>query len=148
MLEPQLRAGDVPRLILQHPAHHLAQVATGEGVVADKSDAVRGQIRATDGHDLVAHRWRHPGVDPVSDDVVELAEAGVQIHDVEMVEVNVRQSQLGGQRLSGGDWHSGQVDPGEAAAGKRERHRNQVGAVATPQLQHAARFHRRRAEPE
>ena len=92
MLEPQFRAGDVPRLILQHPAHHLAQVATGEGVVADKSDAARSQIRAADGHELVAHRRRHPGVDPVSDDVVELAEAGVQIHDVELVEGDVLRS--------------------------------------------------------
>lgn len=80
---------DVARLEQHDVAGKITQPATRQGIVADIGDALRRQQFAEERHDPLAHHLRHPGIDPVHEDVVEAAERSRRGHDVEMVEADI-----------------------------------------------------------
>ncbi|MGY4451750.1 hypothetical protein ACVWZR_006410 [Bradyrhizobium sp. i1.3.1] len=77
------------------------------------------------------------------DDVVELPEACVDIHDVAMEKLDVAQAQCGDVSLAALDRHAAQVDTDEFADWILKGHRQQVAANAAAKLQHPATLDRR-----
>jgi hypothetical protein len=84
----------------------------------------------------------------VRDDVVELAQLRRgRLEDVEHAELDVGQCQLRRQAATARDGRGRQVDAEEAGLRQPVGHRYQVGAIAAPQLQHAAACHCGRLHP-
>jgi hypothetical protein len=65
---------------------HSPNVAPRIGVVTDVRNTFCGQVCAADFQQMAAHAGRYPGVDAMSDDVVELSEARVERLNVEVLQ--------------------------------------------------------------
>ena len=76
------------------------------------------------------------------DDVVELPEACVDIHDVAMEELDVAQAQCGDISLAALDRHAAQVDTDEFAVWILKGHRQKIAADAAAEFQHSATLDR------
>jgi len=135
-------------MVQHHLAQHLAGVPAGVGVVADEGDSRRCQQLTTHCHQLLTHVGRHPRIDPVRHNVIELAVFRPDLEDVRHLEGDVVELQSGHGSQSGGYWLIRQVDAGEVAGGQRVRHRNQVAGISASDLEHPAPGHRRRLHAE
>src|SRR2546425_1189646 len=78
---------------LENLPNRLAQVAPGIGVVAHEGDPLRGQMRAAHREYAVAHRLRDPRVDARCDNVIERPEPLGHVHDVEVTQGDVAQTE-------------------------------------------------------
>jgi hypothetical protein len=116
------------------------------GVVAHVGHAVRGQVLAADGEDLLLHGPGDPGEDAVADDVVELAQPGVDVEEAPRLQIQVLQAELCHEVASGLDLPRGEVDPHEAAFRHLDRHGYEVAAIRATQLQHPAAVRRSRLQ--
>ena len=141
LIDLLLRLRETPRVIAQHLADDGAEVSARVGAVADVGDPLGLEVRPANAQQLILHGARHPGIYAVRDDVVEHAQFGRDIHDVEMPQRDISQCQLLRQRLSIGDTARACIQAHELAAGQPVRHGYEIAAVAAPQLQYAAGFH-------
>src|ERR1035438_6774399 len=62
LFDPFLRWLDLADVKLHDLAHHASDMAAGQAIVAYKSDAVRSEATATNGHQLFPGLGRHPGI--------------------------------------------------------------------------------------
>ena len=106
------------------------------------------EVVRVDRQDLVLHLARDPGVHAVADDVVELAIARVDVEDARVPEVDVAQVELARNRTRVVDLANREVDADELRARRGNRHRNQVAAAGTPELEHSRLSDRRRCRSE
>ncbi len=143
-----LRLGHLPGMVEHHVAGDVEHVPAGIGVVAHVGHAIWGQVLPADGKDLVAHAVGDPGIDAVRDDVVELAQAGVHVHDVQVPERDVVQPQRRHCRLALGDLARGIVYAHELALRQAVGHGDEVASAGAAQLQHPAALDGRRAHPQ
>src|SRR5947208_8504270 len=111
-------------------------------IVTNVADPLRREVLFEDHHHLLAHCRRDPGIHAVSDDVVELPEACVDIHDVAMQQLDVAEAQCGDILLAALDRHAAQVDTDERAVWMLKGHRQQVAANAAAKLEHPATLDR------
>src|SRR5208283_1619855 len=121
-----------------HVAQHLANVTPRQRVVADVSYALGRQMIVRDSQNHVANWFGNPRINSVRDDVIELAELGANLHDVGRLQFQVLQAYLPGGFAAPEDRSLCKIEADKVTAGKRERHRNQIPAVAASNLKHAA----------
>jgi hypothetical protein len=81
-----------------------------------------------------------PGIDPVSDDVIELAVGSIDARDVRLPKFDVGQGRVQRWSCCLGDLPFGKVDADEARIGDRDGHRYQVVAGRASKLEHPARL--------
>ena len=103
-------------MLAQHLAQHLANVAAGIKVVADQGYARGRQPLPADCEQTVARVLRHPGINAVSNDVIELARLRAQIAQITGVDFDVAEAQGANVVASEGYRRRSQVDAQEAAA--------------------------------
>ena len=129
-------------------ARDVGRRAAGHRLVADQGDALRGEVRAAEGQQPVPEVWRHPGVKPVDDDVIEDAGPGGKIEHVHRLQPQVAHAE--GRRLSASHRERlrCQVDPEKFALGQHVGHAQEVDPVAAADLQQAAARGRRGLHPE
>src|SRR6185295_9121945 len=82
----------------------------------------------------------------VAEDVVEFSEGLIEIENADGAQVEIAEAEVVRLRAAGLDLAGGEIDPGEAARGQLERHRDEVPAVRAAELQDAAALGRRRVE--
>ena len=116
-------------------------------VIADQADTVGGEAAAVNLQDLLLDRGGHPGIDPVTEDVIESAEILAKVEDVGGPQLDIRQSQPFDDADALVNLARRQVDADESAARQGDRHRDQIAAAGATQFQHPAAFHRGRASP-
>src|SRR5260370_26838362 len=121
-------------MVKDHVAHDLLDVPAGIGVVADQCNAVRRQLRGADVEDLILNRGRHPSIDAMTNNVVELSKVRVDIQDVHDLEPDVGQSLAGSRFLSLRDLCLGQVEAHESTTRQSSGHRNQTASDPTTQV--------------
>ncbi len=137
------QVADVPAQRLPRGAPH---EAAGIAVVADEREAVGCERPREQREQRLADRRGHPRVHAVRDDVVP--RSAVERGEVALDEAHVRESQFGRGVARGADSERRDVAAGERRAGKRRRHRQQVGAVVAADFQHARGGDRGRVEAE
>ncbi len=146
--DPLLRVVDAVDLEGEQLAQRLAQPVAGQRVVADERDAVGRQHVRGEREQLLAHRVGHPRVDAVRDDVVKAPSGRLEVLDADLLEAHVGEAELVRARLGKVDRGAGQVEADEARVRQRERHAEQVAAVAAADLEHATARGRDRVEAE
>src|SRR5690606_16776620 len=143
-----VRVGELHAAIEHHVAHDAAAVPARLGVVADVGHAVGGEVAAADVQHARLHLFRHPGVHPVADDVVELADVLRDVEDVEVAQLDVFHA----ERLDGlpavGDLARGGVDAQAGASRVDLGDGHEVAAHGAAELQHPAAGGVRRLQPE
>src|SRR5579872_2777800 len=107
-------------------------------VVADVRDAVWGEMGFADVEDPFANRRGHPRIQPMGDDVVELAKTRIEVHQIELLQADVREPELIDQLLATRDGRLCKINAGEMTLWQGERHGNQVSTIATGQFQNSA----------
>ena len=139
-----LHAGEAAGVIPHHVADHVAEVRERVRIVTDVADSARRQVLLEDRHHLLAHvRW-YPRVHAVRDDVVELSEAWIDIHDVAMEEFDVAQAQRSDIFLAALDRHTAQVDTDELAVRILKGHGQKITADAAAEFKYSAALDRSR----
>ena len=110
MLKSMRRGITKRRTLRQMKEHHVADwlpsIKSRQRVVADIGDAVRSQVALTQDEDRLAHRLGNPGIDPMTDDVVELPQVAAiagQRHEVGLAQRNVAPTQITHDALPFGD---------------------------------------------
>ena len=145
--EPRARVGNIvdvePEDLPRHPAH----VAAGKRVVADERDTSWRELPRDDCEQRGAHLLGDPRVHAVGDDVIKRCRRGREIPQIQLLQREVGQAQRGRQLPSGGDRLRGEVATDERRSRQRSRHRNEVAAAATSDLEHSARRDRRCRHP-
>ncbi len=126
---------------------HAPQVTPGVGVVADERDTLRREATGDQVQHSVAHLRRHPRVDPVRNDVVELPRIGGNVAEVTLEQRDVGEPELRDELSARLDRTRGEIAAHEARRGQVRRHRDQVAAVAATQFERAAARDRRGTEP-
>ena len=129
----------VARRAAQHHriAHDLACLPAGIDVVADVGDAVGREVLAADAQDRVLNRRRHPAVDAVADDVVELAERSVDLRQVDRAQLDVARGPPPARPAALPHLHRRQVDAHRMRLRMARREGNQVAAGGASQFEHA-----------
>jgi hypothetical protein len=117
-------------------------------VVADIQYTVVVQMFPTDFQDFVLDHPRHPAVDTVTEDVVELAKRIVDIRDTQVTQLDVVQWQAAKLRVPVGNLSQGKINPKELAFGQILSHGDQVPTCGTAQLEDPRRTGRRRGDAE
>src|SRR5579872_1604277 len=133
-----LSAGNIADMEQHHVAKHLADAASGKGVEANEDDAARREVTMRDRHQPVAHRFGNPRIEAVRDDVIELSKRGTEVHDIGHIEPDIFETEIANLFASKRDGLYGEVESGEGAVRKHERHRNQVSPVAGAEFKDAA----------
>ena len=135
----ELRLGilELLRHIDQHVPDRLAQARARVHVVADDREPLAGEALCDDAKERLAHLRRNPGVDAVREDVIEAAERGVELDEVQRVKAGV--GAAAGLRRGAGprDRLPGQVDADKFRLRRAERHVDEVDALAAADLQDA-----------
>ena len=130
--------------------HHLADesacVPPGIGIVTDVRDPVPYEIARADGENGVLDLGRYPRVHTVAHDIVERTEVLVDVGDAHRLEAHVVDADDSCGGSSALDLSPGQIDPDERALRKRDRHRQQIPAGRTPNVEHSAAPNVRRRE--
>ena len=142
LVEALASAGHAADVEQHHLAQHLADVAARVGVVAHIGHAHGREPLGAHLQDALLHVGRDPRIQPVRDDVVELAEVVRERAHVQRPELDIRETELRNDGLTVRDRRLRQVDPDEPTLGQAERHRNNVRATAAAELQEAAAFDR------
>ena len=93
LLHAAAGVGKLARVIAHRIADDPAHVPAGEGVVADVGDAAGCQLPRADVEQLFLHVGRHPRIDAVRDDVVEYAGFFAEIAQVDLLELDVGETQ-------------------------------------------------------
>ena len=136
-----LHLGDGARerrgVIDHHVADHPADVPAGKRVVAHVRDAVRREIVPADREDPFPHGGRHPRIDAVANDVVELAPRRVDVGDVVLAQLDVGKAEGPDLSLALLDLARRKIDADEAGIRQLQRHRDQVVAAGAAEFQHA-----------
>lgn len=128
-------------LVLEDLSDHGAEVAAGEGVIADEGDAVGGEETAAEGQESVGYVLGDPGVDAVGDDVVEEAEVWVGVlegEDIGLEEVDVGEAELLDALVAASDGLGGQVKADEVAGGDGVGHGDEVAAFVAADFEDPA----------
>jgi hypothetical protein len=112
--------------IEQHVTQDLPLVLPRVRVVADECDTLRRQPRAAQGEQAIAHILRHPGVDAVRHDVIELALR--QVAQIHHPEIDVGEGERAGRFARRCHGPRRQIDPHEAALRQRVGERDDVAA--------------------
>src|SRR2546426_5812289 len=126
----------------QHPARDLAQMAARIDAVGDVSDALGSQTGTTDFQDPISDDWWHPRVETVGNDVIELAQISGQGHQVKLPQVEISELQSLDHRCAPGYRLRSAINAQELTPRQVVSHRQQVGPVATRQLEYPAVLHR------
>ena len=111
------RVVDAVRRRHQHVANGLPEAGAGQRVEADEGEPARPETLADDAHQRRTDSVGRPGVDAMGDDIVEVAEPGADIGEVEGVEGGVRRAALHRRRPGARDRRLVDVDPDEFRAG-------------------------------
>ena len=136
--DPLPRVGQVVDVEVQHLPHHPAQVAARIHVIAHERDAARREVLCKHREQAVPHLGRDPGIQPVRDDVVELAGVRPEVDQVARGERDVSQSQPRGRAPPRLDRSRGEVEADELALRQSVGHRQQVCRIAARDLEDAA----------
>ena len=95
-----------------------------------------GEEAAGQAQQMVPHRVGDPGIDTVGNDVVEWAQAGVQVEDVALSQFQVTQAQGLDQVLAHGDLPRREVDAQAPGAGQTLGQGDEIAAPGAANLQH------------
>src|SRR5262249_13847306 len=129
-------------------AHHLAddsaEMPAGKGVVADVSDAFGREIAFTDVQNFLLDIGRHPRINAMARNVIELSQTFLRIDNASLSKVHVIWSQRIEARLPSGNLARRQVYAHEPAVWQSLRHRNNVAPGGAAQFQKTTTIHRRR----
>src|SRR5581483_378648 len=137
-------AGSVTRLEKHHVTDHISNVSAGIGVIADISDAIRGQSFPADGEHFLLYFGRNPGIDTMSDDVVELALRACNVTQIDLLEFQVGEAESFRHRSPLLNGPLRKVYTQTLALREAESHGNQIRSIAATQFQNPAGFKQRR----
>src|SRR3974377_1162424 len=87
---------------------------------------------------LFAYQSGYPRINPVRDDVVELAEFGAELHDITVAQINIPELYQRGQGASLLNRAAAQVDSNELALWPLIRDRNEVRPITAAEFEYAA----------
>lgn len=152
-LEKSERVGDAlngvgvfVRLELEDVAGEGAEMAAGQCVVADEGDSVGSEQLLAEGEQMQADREWDPGVEAVSEDVVELADAGTDIEDVALKDADIGEAEILDALLGALDGQGGEVEADKFTVGQSAGHGDEVCAFIAGDLKDAAVVDGRRRE--
>ena len=141
---PQRPLGrDVQR---QRVAERLPQSPSRQHIVADVSDAGRGEIVARDAQNRLAHRRRHPAVDAVANDVVEGSVLRAQLRQALAAKTDVGKLQRRDSPQAIVDLALREIDPEKTGAREARSERDQIAAGGAAELEHPRGANGRRLE--
>ena len=146
----ETRMGIVLRMRAQQHriAHDLVRFPARIGLVANVGDAVSRQVLAADVQDRLLHRLRHPTVDAMTQDVVELAERLCHRHQILLEQFDVAQLQTLDTSAAVLNLRAGKIDSDRACLRIAHRERNEIAARRASQFKHARRAHVGRGKAE
>ena len=140
--------GNIACVILDHVPNSTTHVASGQRVVAHEGHAICRQMPRDQRHQMDANLRGNPRVEAVRDDVIEAAEIGGKLTQVEFQQLDVGESEITCHAPGVRDRPRGEIEAHEGRVRQRSRNRHQVRPVAARELQHTAGCGRRDVETE
>ena len=130
------RRSRAPGVEFQKIPHVAPEVASRQSVVADISDAAWGKRRGADLEQPVADLARHPRIEAVGNDIIELA-IGLPAEQIGLEQLQVGEAEFRGRVAPPRQGNGGPVHAGELALRVFESQRQQVARVAAADFEHA-----------